>query len=82
MLRACNAPRMPPNRPLPEDDIQLVERWILNGAKYPGFHIGDAGTADAPRDAAPSDRHPVRAAGRRQAADSKTDVARDVGRGG
>ena len=32
MLRARDAPRMPPDRPLPEDDIRLVERWILNGA--------------------------------------------------
>ena len=36
MLRARNAPRMPPDRPLPELDIELVERWILNGAlEYP-----------------------------------------------
>jgi hypothetical protein len=33
MLRARNAPRMPPDRPLDEADIELVERWILNGAK-------------------------------------------------
>ena len=33
MLRAQNAPRMPPDRPLPEVDIQLVERWILDGAR-------------------------------------------------
>jgi hypothetical protein len=32
MLRARNAPRMPPDRPLPEVDIELVERWILDGA--------------------------------------------------
>ena len=32
MLRARDAPRMPPDRPLPEVDIELVERWILNGA--------------------------------------------------
>jgi hypothetical protein len=32
MLRARNAPRMPPDRPLPEADIRLVETWILNGA--------------------------------------------------
>jgi hypothetical protein len=32
MLRARDAPRMPPDRPLPELDIELVERWILNGA--------------------------------------------------
>ncbi len=32
MLRADSAPRMPPDRPLPEGDIVLIERWILNGA--------------------------------------------------
>lgn len=33
VLRAEGAPRMPPDRPLPEADIQLVERWILEGAR-------------------------------------------------
>ena len=33
MLRATNAARMPPDRPLSEADIALIERWILNGAK-------------------------------------------------
>jgi len=44
MLRARNAPRMPPDRPLPELDIELVERWILNGAfEFPnGQSNGDA----------------------------------------
>jgi hypothetical protein len=37
MLRARNAPRMPPDRPLPEADIELVERWILNGAPEYGY---------------------------------------------
>jgi hypothetical protein len=32
MLRARGARRMPPDRPLPEADIALVERWILAGA--------------------------------------------------
>lgn len=43
-LRARDAPRMPPDRPLPEADIELVERWILNGAtEYPiGQAPGDA----------------------------------------
>ena len=44
VLRAQNAPRMPPNRPLAEADIALVEKWILNGA--PGGP-GDAGVGDA-----------------------------------
>jgi hypothetical protein len=33
MLRAIGASRMPPDRPLAEADIALVERWILAGAK-------------------------------------------------
>jgi hypothetical protein len=33
MLRARNAPRMPPDRPLSESDIRLVETWILDGAR-------------------------------------------------
>jgi hypothetical protein len=33
MLRARSAPRMPPDRPLPEADIALVEAWILDGAR-------------------------------------------------
>ena len=32
MLRARGARRMPPDRPLPEADIALIERWILAGA--------------------------------------------------
>jgi hypothetical protein len=41
VLRARNAPRMPPDRPLVEADIRLVERWILNGAP------SDEASADA-----------------------------------
>jgi hypothetical protein len=45
MLRARDAPRMPPDRPLPEDDIRLVERWILNGAcRYGASCASDAST--------------------------------------
>ena len=32
MLRGRGAPRMPPDQPLPEADIRLVEQWILDGA--------------------------------------------------
>jgi len=32
MLRARGTWRMPPDRPLPEADIELIETWILNGA--------------------------------------------------
>ena len=47
MLRARGAPRMPPDRPLPEADIRLVERWILNGA----CRDGRSCTRDAATDA-------------------------------
>jgi hypothetical protein len=33
MMRAFGAARMPPDRPLAEADIVLVEDWILAGAK-------------------------------------------------
>jgi hypothetical protein len=69
MLRARDAPRMPPDRPLPEADIELVERWILNGAfEYPnGPAVVDAGRADAkPSDAA-------------SGSDARSDAARDRG---
>jgi hypothetical protein len=33
MLRAAGARRMPPDRPLAEGDITLIEHWILDGAK-------------------------------------------------
>jgi hypothetical protein len=32
MLRASGARRMPPDRPLSQADIVLIETWILNGA--------------------------------------------------
>jgi hypothetical protein len=32
LMRARATPRMPPDRPLPEVDIRLVEDWILGGA--------------------------------------------------
>ncbi len=33
MMRARGAERMPPDRPLAEADIALVERWIAEGAE-------------------------------------------------
>jgi hypothetical protein len=33
MMRAFGAARMPPDRPLAEADIALIEEWILAGAK-------------------------------------------------
>jgi hypothetical protein len=51
MLRAQHAPRMPPDRPLPEADIRLIERWILNGAAKESSGSGSAGApADARQD--------------------------------
>jgi hypothetical protein len=55
VLRAQNAPRMPPNRPLAESDVALVERWILSGALPAAGATRDAGSGDAAGDAA-SDR--------------------------
>jgi hypothetical protein len=46
MLRARGAPRMPPDRPLDEADIRLVERWILDGARR--HSDSDAGPPPAP----------------------------------
>jgi hypothetical protein len=47
VLRARDAPRMPPDRPLVEADIRLVEKWILDGAKRDQGSGSDAGGADA-----------------------------------
>ena len=33
LMHADGAVRMPPDLPLPEADIQLIERWIMEGAK-------------------------------------------------
>jgi hypothetical protein len=50
-LRARNLPRMPPDRPLSEADIELVERWILNGAcQYGATCAGDASPPAPPTD--------------------------------
>ena len=58
MLRARDAPRMPPDRPLPEADIELVERWILNGAAEYGFGptVIDAGAGAKRSDASDAAR--------------------------
>jgi hypothetical protein len=47
MLRGRNAPCMPPDRPLDEADIRLVENWILNGAKKSETESEDAAATDA-----------------------------------
>ncbi len=56
-LRARNLPRMPPDRPLSEADIELVERWILNGACQLGTTCADDGTAPIPVHDAGAERH-------------------------
>ena len=49
MMRGRNAARMPPDRPLTEASIELVERWIRNGAPYDGDQpVVDAGAAERP----------------------------------
>ena len=34
MLRGIESQRMPPDEALPEGDIALIERWILDGARF------------------------------------------------
>jgi hypothetical protein len=57
MLRARSAPRMPPDRPLPEADIELVEAWILDGARSTpkGPPAGEQPTDGGAVDTGPSD---------------------------
>ena len=51
MLLARGAPRMPPDRPLPEADIALVEAWILDGAREtPGGEPAGTAAPDAGAD--------------------------------
>lgn len=54
MLRANGAARMPPDRPLAEGDIRLIEKWILNGAVASGST--PAITTDAATDAGATDQ--------------------------
>ena len=74
VLRGRDAPRMPPDRPLDEADIELVEDWILNGARKNENAPVDAG-ADALGDAAAYDG----AADGGDGADGAADVASDGG---
>jgi hypothetical protein len=53
MLRARDASRMPPDRPLPEAQIELVEQWILDGAKRSPGAVPDAGTDSGRKDGGP-----------------------------
>ena len=34
MLRGDETERMPPDAPLPDADIELIERWIRAGARF------------------------------------------------
>src|SRR5258708_3532548 len=53
VLRGRGAPRMPPDRPLNEADIRLIEQWILDGGKRDNRQVAavDAGPGDASSDA-------------------------------
>jgi hypothetical protein len=50
VLRGRGAPRMPPDRPLNEADIRLIEQWILDGARRDNSQVVkmDAAPVDAP----------------------------------
>lgn len=78
LLRQRTPPRMPPDRPLLEADIRLIEGWILLGAPEhagtPAAANADAGAADGPSDAG-SDTQP-REAG--TAADGRADGGADA----
>ena len=67
MLRAHDAPRMPPDRPLTEPDIRLIERWISNGACATGpscnGRVDASATPDGGADAAADAARPADAAG-------------------
>jgi hypothetical protein len=83
MMRARGATRMPPDRALPEADIALFERWILDGARRtPGGppaatdpYAPEAGVDGATPDAA--DGSPDRAAD--ATGDRSADAAADAG---
>jgi len=55
LLRGRSAPRMPPDRPLDEADIELVENWILNGAKKVETDVNDSGLGGLTDAASPAD---------------------------
>jgi hypothetical protein len=53
VLRARGAPRMPPDRPLNEADIRLIEQWILDGARREQPASPDAASGRPPDDGGP-----------------------------
>ncbi len=79
MLRARGAARMPPDRPLPEADIRLVEAWIRNGAAKVAGANSDGAAPGALDDAATVGLTGGATDG---PADGPTDGARDDGRDG
>jgi hypothetical protein len=56
-LRARDLPRMPPDRPLAEADIELIERWILNGACQYGASCGADAATPIPQVDGAADHH-------------------------
>jgi hypothetical protein len=48
VLRARGAARMPPDRPMNEADIRLIEQWILDGAREHAQATGDGGAPVGP----------------------------------
>ncbi|MBC8132927.1 MAG: hypothetical protein H7X95_08090 [Deltaproteobacteria bacterium] len=79
MLRARAAPRMPPDRPLSEVDIRLIEAWILNGAKKSvSGNASDGGMRDATTNVDAADERPVGQDGP-PALDSGQDTSQDTG---
>jgi hypothetical protein len=73
VLRAQDAPRMPPDRPLAEADIRLIEKWILGGAKR-GTGPDDAGADGGGANDGTSE---AGEAGGDDASDAAADVAGD-----
>jgi hypothetical protein len=69
MLRAEGASRMPPDRPLAQADIRLVESWILHGARRSDT------TPDASLDAASADAAPADVDASANDADARTGAA-------
>jgi hypothetical protein len=84
VLRGRGAPRMPPDRPLNEADIRLIEQWILDGAKRDNRQTaaidagrGDSGTAvDGRADGSPTNADAAASdAANAGGADGKQDAA-------
>jgi hypothetical protein len=91
VLRGRGAPRMPPDRPLNEADIRLIEQWILDGARRDnspaapadaglidvGGNAADASPSDGPTDKAGDTTDASADAGGADARDAGADAARD-----